>query len=194
MATADRIAYVNHDIDDAIRAGILREGDLPASTHAVLGPDHSSRIQTLVVDMVETSAATDDIRMSEPVWAAMMELRAFLFDRVYMAPVVMEEVGKATRLIEVLFGYYIAHTGEVPQEYRAISGGDDARAVTDYIAGMTDRFAKSQFQKLFIAALAAVLGLCRRVLGPRGRRGRAGCLRAMPACGACTCQSCLLWQ
>ena len=150
VATADRIAYVNHDIDDAIRAGILREGDLPASTHAVLGPDHSSRIQTLVVDMVETSAATDDIRMSEPVWAAMMELRAFQFDRVYMAPVVMEEVGKATRLIEVLFGYYIAHTGEVPQEYRAISGGDDARAVTDYIAGMTDRFAKSQFQKLFM--------------------------------------------
>ena len=101
--------------------------------------------------MVETSAATDDIRMSEPVWAAMMELRAFLFDRVYMAPVVMEEVGKATRLIEVLFGYYIAHTGEsaagVP---RHLGRCDDARAVTDYIAGMTDRFAKSQFQKLFM--------------------------------------------
>ncbi len=150
VATADRIAYVNHDIDDAIRAGVLDEDDLPASTHALLGPDHSSRIQTLVLDMVETSAAADDIRMSEPVWNAMMELRAFLFERVYTAPVVMEEVHKATRLVESLFSYYVGHVGEVPQEYRAISDGDDARAVSDYIAGMTDRFAKSQFQNLFV--------------------------------------------
>ncbi len=150
VATADRIAYVNHDIDDAIRAGILREGDLPASTHELLGPDHSSRIQTLVVDMVETSAAEGDIRMSQPVWDAMMELRAFLFEHVYTAPAVMEEVGKAMRLIDALFGHYIAHVEEVPQEYRAISDGDDARAVADYIAGMTDRFAKSQFQNIFV--------------------------------------------
>ena len=150
VGTADRIAYVNHDIDDAIRAGILREGDLPDTTHAVLGPDHSSRIQTLVMDMVETSAAADDIRMSDSVWDAMMELRAFLFARVYTAPVVMAEVGKATRLVGALFDYYVAHTEEVPEEYRAIAGGDDLRAVTDYVAGMTDRFAKNLFQQLFI--------------------------------------------
>ena len=101
--------------------------------------------------MVETSAAADDIRMSEPVWNAMMELRAFLFERVYTAPVVMEEVHKATRLVESLFSYYVGHVGRTaPQEYRAISDGDDARAVSDYIAGMTDRFAKSQFQNLFV--------------------------------------------
>lgn len=150
VGTADRIAYVNHDIDDAIRAGILSEGDLPDTTHAVLGPDHSSRIQTLVMDMVETSAAADDIRMSDSVWDAMMELRAFLFARVYTAPVVMAEVDKATRLVGALFDYYVAHTEEVPEEYRVIAEGDDLRAVTDYVAGMTDRFAKNLFQQLFI--------------------------------------------
>ena len=150
VGTADRIAYVNHDIDDAIRAGILSEGDLPDTTHAVLGPDHSSRIQTLVMDMVETSAAADDIRMSDSVWDAMMELRAFLFARVYTAPVVMAEVDKATRLVGALFDYYVAHTEEVPEEYRAIAEGDDLSAVPDYVAGMTDRFAKNLFQQLFI--------------------------------------------
>lgn len=150
VGTADRIAYVNHDIDDAIRAGILSESDLPDTTHAVLGPDHSSRIQTLVMDMVETSAACDDIRMSDPVWNAMMELRSFLFARVYTAPVVMAEVDKATRLVGSLFDYYVAHIGEVPEEYRAIAEGDDLRAVSDYVAGMTDRYAKNLFQQLFI--------------------------------------------
>lgn len=150
VGTADRIAYVNHDIDDAIRAGILREADLPATTHAVLGPDHSSRIETLVLDMVETSAASDDIRMSGEVWGAMMELRAFLFERVYTSDVVMAEVAKATHLIEDLFDHYVEHVDEVPQEYRDISESDDLRAVTDFIAGMTDRYAKSLYQQLFI--------------------------------------------
>ena len=131
-------------------AGILREVDLPASTHAMLGPDHSSRIETLVLDMVETSAAVDDIRMSDAVWNAMMELRSFLFERVYSAPAVTDEVAKATHLVDDLFDYYVAHTGEVPQEYRAISEGDDLRAVTDFIAGMTDRYAKNLYQRLFI--------------------------------------------
>lgn len=150
VATADRIAYVNHDIDDAIRAGILREADLPETTHRVLGADHSARIETLVRDMVETSAAEGDIRMSQPVWDAMMELRAFLFANVYTAQPVMAEVEKATHLIGDLFDYYAAHIDEVPADYRAISDGDDMRAVTDYIAGMTDRFATSTYQRLFI--------------------------------------------
>ena len=150
VGTADRIAYVNHDIDDAIRAGILREADLPASTHAVLGTDHSARIETLVRDMVETSAAVGDIRMSEPVWDAMMELRAWLFANVYTAEPVMAEVEKATHLIGDLFDYYVVHIEEVPEDYRAISEGDDLRAVTDYIAGMTDRYATATYQRLFI--------------------------------------------
>ncbi|HIS40021.1 MAG TPA: deoxyguanosinetriphosphate triphosphohydrolase [Candidatus Aphodovivens avistercoris] len=150
VAVADRIAYVNHDIDDAIRAGILGEDDLPASTHEVLGPDHSARIETLVLDMVETSAACDDIRMSAPVWDAMMELRSFLFRAVYTAPVVLHETEKAGRLLEALFDYYVEHTDEVPAEYRGISEGDALLAACDYIAGMTDRFAKSRFKALFV--------------------------------------------
>ena len=150
VATADRIAYVNHDIDDAIRAGILSEDDLPAATHAVLGGDHSSRIETLVLDMVETSAEVGDIAMSEPVWNAMMELREFLFENVYRAPVVVEETDKAKHLICDLFDYYVEHIGEVPAEYRAISEGDDLRAVCDFVAGMTDRYAKGLYESLFI--------------------------------------------
>lgn len=150
VATADRIAYVNHDIDDAIRAGILHESDLPSSTHEVLGVDHSARIETLVVDMVQTSDACDDIRMSDAVWDAMMELRAFLFKKVYTAPVVLEETAKASRLIEALFDYYVGHLDEIPEEYRAISEGDSLTAVCDYIAGMTDRYAKSRFKALFV--------------------------------------------
>ena len=150
VATADRIAYVNHDIDDAIRAGILSEGDLPESTHRVLGSDHSSRIETLVVDMVRTSAAGDDVRMSDEVWDAMMELREFLYAHVYQAPVVVAEVNKALHLVADLFDYYVSHIDEVPQEYLSISGGDDLRAVADYIAGMTDRYAKNLYQQLFI--------------------------------------------
>ena len=150
VATADRIAYVNHDIDDAIRAGILKEADLPASTHEVLGPDHSARIEALVLDMVQTSAACDDIRMSDRVWDAMMELRSFLFKAVYTAPVVLAETEKACRLIEAMFDYYVDHLDEIPSEYRDISEGDPLTAVCDYIAGMTDRYARSRFKSLFV--------------------------------------------
>ena len=150
VGTADRIAYVNHDIDDAIRAGILREADLPDTTHRVLGANHSARIETLVTDMVRTSAETGGIAMSPEVWDAMMELRAFLFENVYTAPSVMAEVEKAKHLLADLFDYYAAHIDEVPEDYRAISEGDDLRAVTDYIAGMTDRYATATYQRLFI--------------------------------------------
>ncbi|MCL1799244.1 MAG: deoxyguanosinetriphosphate triphosphohydrolase [Eggerthellaceae bacterium] len=150
VALADRIAYVNHDLDDAIRAGILRESELPQTTHEVLGADHSSRIQTLVADMVATSAAAGDIMLSETVWDAMMELRSFLFERVYESEAVLHEAKKAARLVADLFDYYVEHLDEVPQEYRRISCGDGLRAVTDYVAGMTDRYAKGLFEDLFI--------------------------------------------
>lgn len=150
VATADRIAYVNHDIDDAIRAGALQEKDLPESTHSILGANHSARIQTLVHDMIETSAKVDDIQMSNSVWDAMMELRTFLFDQVYTSEPVMREVYKAKHLIEDLFDYFVRHPEQIPQEYHAISEGDILRAATDYVAGMTDRFAKNFFKDMFI--------------------------------------------
>ena len=100
--------------------------------------------------MVETSAAAEDILMSEHVWAAMMELRAFLFERVYTSEMVMAEVVKATLIVSDLFDQYVEHPGEIPQEYHLISDGDDLRAVADFIAGMTDRYAKNFYQRLFI--------------------------------------------
>ncbi len=150
VATADRIAYVNHDIDDAIRAGALSEADLPLSTHSVLGENHSERIQTLVHDMIESSATAGDIQMSAPIWDAMMELRSFLFDNVYTSESVMHEVRKAKHLIEDLFDYFVRHYEEVPRELRDISGGDPLRAVTDYVAGMTDRYAQNFYKDMFI--------------------------------------------
>lgn len=150
VAVADRIAYVNHDIDDAIRAGLLREADLPESTHVRLGADHSSRIETLVVDMVQTSARAGDVLLSEPVWEAISELRAFLYEQVYRSGAVMREVAKAHHLIFELFDYFVEHIEHVPKEYRAISAGDDLRAVTDFIAGMTDRYASRTYRELFI--------------------------------------------
>ncbi len=150
VATADRIAYVNHDIDDAIRAGVLKEEDLPSSTHAVLGENHSTRIQTLVQDMIESSVKADDIVMSPSVWDAMMELRAFLFENVYTSEPIMREVYKAKHLIEDLFDYFVRHSDQVPPELRAISGGDPLRAVTDHVSGMTDRYAQNFFKDMFI--------------------------------------------
>lgn len=150
VATADRIAYVNHDIDDAIRAGSLRESDLPASTHRVLGENHSARIETLVHDMIETSVHVDDIQMSQPVWDAMMELREFLFQNVYTAEPVMQEVRKAKHLVEDLFDYFVRHYDQLPAELRSISDGDPLRAVTDHVAGMTDRYATNFFKNMFV--------------------------------------------
>ena len=150
VATANRIAYVNHDIDDAIRAGILTEGDLPGSTHAVLGATSSERIGTMVRDMVETSAACGDIRMSEAVWDAMMELRAFLFERVYVRSDAKGEEPKANRLVESLYDYYMEHFDEVPPEYRRRECDGQLVEVADFIAGMTDRYAVQTFQALMI--------------------------------------------
>lgn len=150
VARADRIAYVNHDIDDAIRAGILREGDLPESTHRVLGANHSARIETMVLDTVRTSNANGDIQLSDDVWDAMMELRGFLFDRVYRCDAVNRELRKAQHLVGELFDYYVEHPESIPADCRDISHGDTVRAVTDFIAGMTDRYARNLYEELFI--------------------------------------------
>ena len=150
VATADRIAYVNHDIDDAIRAGILVEEDLPASTHAVMGATSSQRISALVGDLVATSAACGDIRLSDRMWDAMGELRSFLFERVYVRSDAKGEEPKANRLVEALFDYYYEHFDEVPQEYRRREGDGRLVEVADFIAGMTDRYAVQVFQALTI--------------------------------------------
>jgi dGTPase len=149
VRVADRIAYANHDIDDAIRAGILEETDLPASTLQVLGRHHSQRINTLVNDMVERSRGTGEIRLSQEVEAALDELRTFLFERVYIGSVAKMEEGKAVTMLRSLFTFYLEHPEEMPEEFQ----GDEEELsvrVCDYVAGMTDRYADSKYREHFV--------------------------------------------
>jgi dGTPase len=168
VAIADRIAYVNHDIDDALRGDVIREEDLPASCTDVLGHHHGARITSMIRALVDESLAAGDVRMDAATWDAMMGLREFLFDRVYLGGEAKREEPKAHDLVVELFEHFMANPEELPEDYRpgAGAGGDVAgsevaarvysgeadlpTAVTDYIAGMTDRYAIRTFEKLFI--------------------------------------------
>jgi dGTPase len=131
----DRVAYINHDIDDAIRYGILRDADLPREAIELLGPTGGTRIDTLVHDLVETSERAGDIVQSEDVGSAMLSLRSFMFERVYLGPHVLPEHARAHEAIETIF----AHVAEREPE---------PDAVIDFIAGMTDRYALTYAQSL----------------------------------------------
>ena len=146
---ADRIAYVNHDVDDAIRAGVLEPGDLPTEATDVLGPSHGDRIDALVTDLVRESEDSSEVRLSQPVLDALLVLREFLFERVYVRPEAEHEQKKAIELVRTLFSYYLEHAEAVPEEYRATSD-DLPTQVADYIAGMTDRFALRTYEHLFL--------------------------------------------
>jgi dGTPase len=145
---ADRIAYVNHDIDDAVRAGLLRPQDLPPDAVAVLGTTHGERIDTCITDLVRESQE-GEIRLSGRVLQALDELRDFLFDRVYLRPEARGEQRKAVEVVRALFSYYLEHPEAVPAEYRT-TPGDLPTRVADYIAGMTDRFALRTYEDLFL--------------------------------------------
>lgn len=145
VAIADRIAYVNHDIDDAIRGGVLGEDALPQGPTDVLGHNHGARITTMVQDMVANSLDVDEIRMSDAVWKAMMDLRAFLFDHVYLSDSAKAEEPKAYRVVQTLFWHFMENPGDLP-----IGVDELPDRVTDYIAGMTDRFAIRTYEKLFL--------------------------------------------
>lgn len=150
VRTADRIAYINHDIDDAIRAGIIQPEDLPAEPIRVLGRYPGNRIDCMVHDMVEASEDSDTIRMSEPVALLMEELREFLFDRVYIGSVAKTEEKKAMRVLQALADHYMREPGEMPEEFRGHEGEDPAIRVCDYIAGMTDRYALAKYREFFL--------------------------------------------
>jgi len=150
VATADRIAYVNHDIDDAMRAGLIVESDLPLSTQTVLGNSHSARITTLVTDLITNSDGTGDIRMSERIWEVMMELRAFLFDHVYrLSSVAHAKEPAALEIVSALFDYYLETPEAIPAHALAIAGGDTEQAAVDHVASMTDNYASTTFEQLF---------------------------------------------
>jgi dGTPase len=147
---ADRIAYVNHDIDDAERGGILAETELPAGATEVLGHTHGARIRTMVRDTIASSDGCETIRMSQPVWDAMMELRAFLFEHVYLSKRAKVEEPKSDGVVKALFGYYLHNPQGLPDEYRPAAPADLPQSVTDYIAGMTDRYAIGRYEELFV--------------------------------------------
>ncbi len=146
---SDRIAYVNHDVDDALRAGVIREADLPGEALRTLGRTHGERLDALVADVVEASAGGPEIRMSDAVAAALAVLRDFMFERVYLRPEAAEEQRKAVDLIGALFRHFLDHPDEIPAEY-ASAPGDGATRVADYIAGMTDRYALRTYERLFL--------------------------------------------
>jgi dGTPase len=145
----DRVAYINHDIDDAVRAGLLREEELPAEPIAVLGASGSQRIDALVHDMVEQSALAGDIVQGAQAGAAMNELRDFMFEHVYLGPAVRDEHQKIAGVVRRLFEHYVEHPELLPGSWGAGQGqGDLARLVTDYLAGMTDRYCIREYTEL----------------------------------------------
>jgi dGTPase len=143
----DRIAYINHDIDDALRAGIIDRSDLPAEEIAVLGDGGSERIDTLVHDLVEHSEAAGDIVQGERVGGAMRSLRTFMFDRVYLGEQARAEHAKIAGVIRTLFHHYCEHPAELPP---STAGDPLSVRVTDYLAGMTDRFCLRAFEALAV--------------------------------------------
>ena len=148
---ADRIAYINHDIDDAIRAGILSESDIPREIADVLGSSHSARINTLVENMIANTQNTGVLSMQPEVAAAMDSLRSFMFDRVYTNPVAKGEESKAKDIMRKLFDYYYTHPDKLPEDFIPQLDFDGiSRTICDYIAGMTDKYAIYKYSEIFI--------------------------------------------
>ncbi len=148
---SDQIAYVNHDIDDAIRAGILSNDDIPRAISAVLGNTHSVRINTLVTDAIRTSRETGAVCLSPGVDKALKDLRSFMFERVYRNPVAKGEESKAKAMLQQLFEYYVKHPEALPEDFQPqLSFDGMERIVCDYIAGMTDNYAVDKYTELFI--------------------------------------------
>jgi dGTPase len=143
----DRVAYINHDIDDAVRAGVISAADLPHAPIEILGNTGPRRIDTLVHDLVEHSDAAGEIVQGAAVGAAMSELRTFMFERVYLGPEATREHAKIHLVVRSLFDHYCEHPQEIPP---SIPPGPLDRRVTDYIAGMTDRFCLRAFEALSV--------------------------------------------
>jgi len=146
---ADRIAYINHDVDDAVRAGVLEPTELPDDALEVLGMTHAERVDTLVTDLVNRSEGSPEIGLSDEAFRALDTLRDFLFERVYLRDEARSEQDKAIALVRSLFAHYLDHPEQVPEEYHR-APGDLPTRVADYIAGMTDRYALRVYEQLFL--------------------------------------------
>ena len=156
---SDQIAYINHDIDDAMRAGILTNADIPREISAVLGDTHRDRINSLVTNMVMHTLRTGRLGMDETVDQTMEALRNFMFERVYKNPVAKGEESKAQHILQELYSYYIKNPNKLPPDFRPQLDFDGMeRVVCDYIAGMTDKYAMYKFDELFIPMAWQVRG------------------------------------
>ena len=151
---ADIVAYVNHDLDDAVRGGLLHEDEVPRDIAGVLGERHSVRLHTLIGDVIRSSDLDrgEHISMSPPVHGALLALREFLYARVYENPVVHDEFAKAQRILEDLHGWCIADGERLRARFGVTPrpGEDISRAVADFLSGMTDRFAMETWEKVFM--------------------------------------------
>ena len=148
---SDQIAYVNHDIDDAIRAGILTNDDIPDAITDILGHTHSLRINTLVTDIINVSREAGCIQLSPEVEKALKDLRSFMFENVYRSPIAKAEESKAKAMLQRLFEYYMANPDALPEDFHPqLSFDGMVRTVCDYIAGMTDNYAIDKYTEIFI--------------------------------------------
>ncbi|HYF81998.1 MAG TPA: deoxyguanosinetriphosphate triphosphohydrolase [Clostridia bacterium] len=151
VSISDRIAYINHDIDDALRGGILEVSSIPIECMEVLGFTHNQRINTMITDIINESMGRDNIVMSSAVMQATNELREFMFDNVYIGSAAKVEEKKAKNIVKGLYEYYIEYPEEIPIEgFGENDNANKERYVCDYIAGMSDRFAINLFTELFI--------------------------------------------
>lgn len=150
---SDKIAYVNHDIDDAIRGGILSEADIPPKYRKILGTSLKERLNTITHDVIINSMEKSTIQMSEEISDAMTGLRKFMFENVYRNPVAKKEESRAIKMIQNLYHYYQEHFEELPEEFlylMEVNGDSKEQIICDYIAGMTDNYAVKTFQEIFI--------------------------------------------
>lgn len=149
---SDKIAYINHDIDDAIRAQIMVEEDIPKELCDILGYSTKERLNTLIHNIITNSIGKDDIMMSEKVEKAMHQLRRFMFEHVYKNPIAKGEENKARELLRQLYFYYMNHLELIPEKYtRMLAAGEKKdRIVCDYISGMTDQYAITKFEEYFL--------------------------------------------
>ena len=147
---ADRIAYINHDLDDAIRAGILTDEDVPLKVRQTLGTRNSSRINTFLTDLIEHSR-DGQISMSEPIWEVFQLFHSFMYEAVYYNPVAKAEESKVQGVLCSIYEYYVKHPDKLPKDYKTIADSEGLhRAVCDYVAGMTDSYAMEVYEQLFI--------------------------------------------
>lgn len=151
VKVADRIAYINHDIDDAVRGGIIKNSDLPSECTKVLGTRHTERINTMVTDMIKNSWDNPGIKMSLDVWDAMNKLRTFMFEHVYIGSEAKKQEYKAKEVLQRLFKHYYEHPELLPEDLIKREKNDHhARIASDYIAGMTDGYALQVYTDIFL--------------------------------------------